>query len=75
MWDNSLSCVGGYFHDYQIIQELPIGLVEACKKCKSKKFFPNNIPSNIYLSYHLKQTLQPYHKRFIKHYGQFSFKQ
>jgi hypothetical protein len=64
--DNS-ECVVG-MHDYQIVKEIKGGLLERCTKCKDQQFFPEKVSNAVYLSYHLKQFLQPNSKRFKYEY-------
>ncbi len=67
MWQNS-ECKGGLLHDYRIAKTFSEGVVEVCTRCKDKKFFKNNEPNRIYLSYHIRQALQKSNLRFKKEY-------
>lgn len=66
---NNSDCSSGMMHDYQIQEMYPKGLLEVCSRCKDKQFFPNNIPNHIYLSFHLRNSLQKWNPRFNKEYG------
>lgn len=58
----------GYLHDYRIIRTFPHGVIEGCIRCKDKIFFRNDVPNKIYLSYHIRSTLQRENPRFNKEY-------
>lgn len=66
-------CQNGYLHDFRIVRQLKGGLLERCQKCKLQKFFPSNVPNHIYLSFHLRQALQPYDQRFKREYPNFNY--
>lgn len=65
---NSECLIPGYLHDYRITKQLPGGVIEHCRRCRDKKYFRNNTPNRIYLSFHLRQSLQPWQPRFKKEY-------
>ncbi len=58
-----------WYHNYQISVVYPYGVMEVCEKCRDKQFFKNNTPNRIYLSYHLRQGLQPYNRQFKHEYN------
>ena len=58
----------GLLHDYKILYPHKNGLVEKCKICGDKQFFPENVPNDVYLSYHLRQAIQPFDKLFKVNY-------
>jgi len=55
---NQSECVAGFYHDYKLVKILPHGVIERCAKCKNQLFFKNDTPNILYLSHHLRQTLQ-----------------
>lgn len=61
-------CILGFLHDYQIVKNLPKGVLERCAKCKDEQWFPNNIPNHIYLSFHKRLLLRIDNPRFKKEY-------
>lgn len=69
-YQNSLCLEGLYLHEYEMIETLPNGMLEICRKCKDKRFFKDN--NKEYLSYHLRSLLQPNHPRFSKEYGTYN---
>lgn len=56
-------------HDYRIINQLSTGLLERCTRCGDTKHFPHNTPNHIYLSYHIRSSLQRNEPRFNIEYG------
>lgn len=69
MLKNSECRVHGFLHDYRIHETYPNGALEVCRRCKAVKFFKNDTPNHIYLSYHMRAVLQPYQLRFKKEYA------
>lgn len=68
MWQKS-KCIQGWLHDFRIVKTYPTGVLERCLKCGKQKFFHNETPNHIYLSYHLRSALGPDHKRYYKEYN------
>lgn len=66
---NSLCSSGLWLHDYQIVRVYEDCVIEQCTRCKDRQIFKNNGSNRRYLSYHIKQTLQPHMKRFRKEYS------
>jgi len=64
-------CVNGYLHDFRIQRQLASGVLEVCTRCRKAKYFPNNVPNHIYLSYHIRQALQPSDPLFAREYPNF----
>lgn len=62
-------CLCGFLHDFQQHIVYSTGVVEICTRCKEKKWFRNEIPNHIYLSYHLRSILKPNDKRYNKEYA------
>ena len=62
-------CCCGFLHDYRIVKVTQSGIVERCLKCLDTQYFRTNLPSHIYLSYHIRSALQKYHPRFNKEYA------
>ncbi len=62
-------CTAGFLHDYRIVSTHASGTVERCRKCLDTKYFKNDIPNHLYLSYHLRSALQRDHRRFNKEYA------
>lgn len=56
-------------HDYKIMEQTNIGVLERCTRCGDTKHFPNNIPNHIYLSWHIRSALQKTDPRFNIEYG------
>ena len=65
---NSLCLEGLWLHDFDIIKHDEEIVVEMCSRCKMRQQFKTNGSNRHYLSYHVKQSLQPYQNRFYKHY-------
>lgn len=65
---NNSECSGGMLHDYEIKMYYPKGILEVCSRCKDKVFFPFDVPNHIYLSYHLRSSLQQWMPRYYKEY-------
>lgn len=65
---NSLCLEGKYLHDYEIRKTFNDCVLEVCTRCKDRKQFKLNGSNRYYLSYHIKQTLQPKDKRFYTEY-------
>ena len=70
----SLCKVGnGWLHDYQIIAEFPICVVEMCARCKDRKYFAvvqNRMNNLEYVDYHVRQCLQPWHPLYQREYNE-----
>ena len=66
LWLNSLCCRGLWLHDYDITEMLDNGVIEVCKRCRKRIYFPNNTPNYQYLSHHLKQALQSNNIRYLR---------
>lgn len=62
-------CMDGWLHRYEVVAMFETGALEICEICRDRQFFHNKIPNHIYLSYHLRSTLQPYDGRFRKEYN------
>lgn len=74
LYQNSLCSEGLWLHDYKIVKTYEHGVIESCIRCKDRKYFSNNGSNKRYLSYHIKQSLQPYMRRFKKEYPLFNIK-
>ena len=61
-------CKGKYLHNFQIISQNPKGSFERCERCGMKQFFSTATPNHIYISYHIRQALQPTDSRFEREY-------
>lgn len=70
--DKRSKCQNGYLHSWKITRNFSEGVEEVCEVCKRKKFFKKNVSNREYLSYHLRQALQPNHKLFYHEYPQHS---
>lgn len=69
--ENNSECVSGFLHDYRIVKVFPEkGILEVCLKCRDKKYFRNDTPNHVYLSFHHRSALQKNHPRYNKEYGQ-----
>ncbi len=66
-WQNSLCLESRYLHDFVISEVFQEGVVEICARCHTKKFFRDE--NREYLSYHIKQVLQPNHPRYTHEYA------
>lgn len=63
------SCkVRGWLHDYKILEEIRGGLKERCTRCGDIQFFLAGISNYKYLSFHIKQALQPHMPEFKHEY-------
>ncbi len=69
-YQNSL-CVNGYLHDFVIIEDDSQGTREVCRRCKKDVFWKPNTPNHIYLSFHIRQALQPSDTLFSREYPDF----
>lgn len=63
LWQKSI-CAGGLLHHFEIARNFEEGVTEICSHCKLRKFFKYKEPNRHYLSFHLKQALQPFQARF-----------
>jgi len=61
-------CIGNWLHDYRIVKEWSNGIEERCARCADCKFFPYNVPNDVYLSYHIRLALQPSDPYFAHEY-------
>lgn len=66
LYQNS-ECLPGWLHDFEPVATFKNGQIEICLKCKMRKFFKDD--NKTYLSYHIRQALQPGHNRFSKEYA------
>lgn len=57
-WSNS-ECFDGWLHKFKFLEENPDGLTEMCQLCNKVVFFPNDCDNISYLSWHLREALQP----------------
>ncbi len=71
LYQNSL-CVGSWLHNYRISKEYRTCVKEVCEKCKDVQYFRVNIPDKKYLSYHIRESLQPDRKVFYHEYPQYT---
>lgn len=62
-----------FLHDYRPLYKKDGGLVEKCTLCGDKQFFPEKIPNAMYLSYHIKQALQPSDRIFKYNWPNFQY--
>jgi hypothetical protein len=69
LWLNSKCPSQMWLHDFQILREFPEGLEEYCTRCGMVKLFTHKEPNELYLSYHLRQSLQPFMNNFNIEYG------
>lgn len=67
-WQNSRCRALGWLHDYRMVREYPLGVIEVCTKCRRSRFFHHRTPNHIYLSHHLRQALNFTHNRFKHEY-------
>lgn len=58
LYQNSV-CKGGWLHRYIIKRSYKNAVEEICAICKDRKIFSQDTPNRIYLSYHLRESLQP----------------
>lgn len=71
LWKNS-ECINKWYHRFVIVAQTPQGTWEQCQICHKRKFFKilhgkhNNME---YLSWHIRQALQPYHQKFNREYN------
>lgn len=68
MNERNSECVGSWMHHYEIIKVLEEGVIERCEICNDEQFFHNDTPNHIYLSYHLRSTLNPRNLQFYHEY-------
>ncbi len=60
-------CLNQYLHRFEIKEEYPEGVLEVCEICHTKKFFriiDGKVDNVEYMSYHIRQSLPPYHPLF-----------
>lgn len=63
-------CKKGWLHRYKFTRIVTgVGIEEVCEICKDRKFFKNEIPNHIYLSYHNRQALSREHNLFKHEYA------
>ncbi len=67
-------CKNHYLHDYRQIQVSSKGVLEQCSRCKDRRFFPTNVPDDVYLSFHIRSALQPGDSLFEREYPQLAKK-
>lgn len=65
---NSLCTGGKWLHDFEIVKVYETCVVERCNHCKKRIQFKTNGSNRKYMSYHVKQSLQPRNKRFYSEY-------
>lgn len=68
-------CRNKWLHRFSIIRQLPEGVQERCEICSKKVFFriiDGKTDNKRYLSYHMRQALNPLHRLFEKEYGKIS---
>jgi len=58
----------GLLHDYRLLYETSVGIVEECKQCGSRQFFRHNVPNEYYLQFHIRSALQRYDTLFPFNY-------
>jgi hypothetical protein len=68
LYQNS-KCVGAYLHDFKIIQDFTHGAKEVCQKCKKQMIFTHKTPNRVYVSYHIRETLQKSNSIFAHEYN------
>lgn len=54
-----------WLHDWLVLREFPEGLEEYCCRCGKVRLFTHKESSDIFLSYHLRMSLNP---RMIEYY-------
>lgn len=67
LYQNSL-CAGGWLHNYKIARDYTHTVKEICEKCKDVQYFKSKTPNRVYLSYHIRESLQPNRKIFNHEY-------
>jgi hypothetical protein len=56
-YQNSV-CRGNYLHDFRLVRETDQGFLERCTRCGKQVHFPGNVSNVLYLSYHIRSSLQ-----------------
>lgn len=69
MWKKSKCRASSWLHDWRTFRKHQDGILEVCLKCRQMKFFRYDLPSKLYLNYHLRSALQPHHNRYLHEYG------
>ncbi len=72
---NNSVCGNGYYHDFRIALTISGRTVEICTRCRTMVAFRTDTPNHVYLSYHLRQALQPYQAQFSREYPSFNIRQ
>lgn len=68
--DHSLSeCVAGFLHEYRTVKQFPEGMLDVCRKCRTAKFFRNDMPDHLFLSHNLRMAIQMDHPRYHKEHA------
>lgn len=57
-YQNSLCGRGTWLHKFKILGSPKGGILERCERCGVTKFFSENVPNHIYLSWHIRSGLQ-----------------
>jgi hypothetical protein len=69
-WQQS-QCRNSYLHNFTIKEEYPEGVKEVCNICGLSKFFriiDGKVNNQEYMSYHIKQSLPPFHPIYARQY-------
>jgi hypothetical protein len=66
-YQNSV-CKPGWLHKWIEVEKTKSGVLERCERCGMKKHFPNDMPSHLFLSYHIRDILRANDPLFKREY-------
>lgn len=66
-YQNSV-CRPGWLHKFKDIKQTSTGTLERCERCGLQMNFPSNMPSHLFLSYHIRQILRKSDPLFAREY-------
>lgn len=72
MWENSKCKRVGWLHNFRHYRTIGEWEIEKCERCQQLAVFSAKTPNHVYLSHHLRETLQRSNPRFKKEYAQLS---
>lgn len=67
-YDKNSQCLNDYLHDFRHVQNTKDGFLERCTRCGEQLHIPNNMPNDVFLSYHNKSALQASDTLFLREY-------
>ena len=65
------NCKEGWLHDFILLRQLPNGVEEGCRKCRTKRYYKiekGKINNLLYIKEHCRQALPKFHNLFYREY-------